>query len=423
MWLDLNNSHLASLQVSDLFDQNGKWNANLISTVFKEEWSSHILAIPPCALRVRDKVYWPFTKNGAFTVKSGYGLIFHNYMAARSSIKDRSRINDRGREFCRKTLWKLPVPEVWKILIWKIIVKALPIGGEFLKRKLDIEPFCGMCGEGLKCVESMEHLFRDCSLIQRLWATSDLGIRVESAEGLSVTEWIYDWMRYFSKSEGGEAKMITFMAILWGVWSLRNRVIFQDLDLNPMTITGCFFSSIRRNIQVLSNSHPTHSAQTKLQSSVEVSSQEDREAIPIGHPVKLIGNNNACGVVRVKVDASWLRNFEEAVGWIALDQTGKEIARRQVHTRAESALQAEALGVRDVVSWAQDQRILHLAVLSDCLQLINQVAGIDNEDHLIAGILEDVRDRFSFFHCLSLSFIPRSLNSIAHGLAKQALRL
>ncbi|XP_074288374.1 uncharacterized protein LOC141613535 [Silene latifolia] len=348
--------------------------------------------------------FWPFTKNGTFTVKSGYRLIFHSYMAARSSIKDRSRINDRGREFCRKTLWNLPVPAVWKILIWKIIVKALPIGSEFQKRKLDIEPFCGMCGGGQKCVESMEHLFRDCSLVQRLWAASELGIRVESAEGLSVTEWIYDWMRYFSKNEGGEDKMITFVAILWGVWSLRNRVIFQDLDLNPFTITWCFFSSIRKNVQVLCSSHLTQQPLSKLQSSEEGSSQEDREAIRNGHPVNLIGNHNACGVVRIKVDASWLRNFEPAVGWIAFDHAGKEITRRQVHTRAESALQAEALGVRDVLSWAQEQRILHVAVLSDCLQLINQVAGIDKEDHMIAGILEDVRDRFSFFSFFESKF-------------------
>ncbi|XP_074299990.1 uncharacterized protein LOC141631187 [Silene latifolia] len=249
-------------------------------------------------------------------------------MATRGTSKDRSRINDRGREFCRKTLWNLPIPVVWKILIWKIIIKALPTGIEFHKRKLDVEPFCGMCGGDQKCIETLEHLFRDCSLAQRLWAGSDLGIRVESAEGLSVSDWIYDWMRYLSISEGGKGKMITFVVILWGLWSLRNKVMFQELDLNPYTITGCFFNSIREKVHVLCNSPPTKQPLSMLQSSEEGSTQEDCEAIRNGHPVNLIGNHNNCALVRVKVDASWIQNFEAAVGWVAFDHTGRKIERR-----------------------------------------------------------------------------------------------
>ncbi|XP_074300488.1 uncharacterized protein LOC141631762 [Silene latifolia] len=271
--------------------------------------------------------------------------------------------------------------------------------------------------------QAISLLFGEDCLAQRLWAGSDLGIRVESAEGLSVSEWIYDWIRYLSHSEGGEDKMITFVAILWGLWSLRNKVMFQELDLNPYTITGCFFNSIREKVHVLCNSQHTKQPLSMLQSSEEGSAQEDREAIRNGHPVNLISNHSNCAVVRVKVDASWLRNFEAAVGWVAFDHMGREIEWRQVRIRVESALQAEALGVRDVLVWAQAQRILHIDLSSDCLQLINQIAGIDKEDHMIAGILEDFRDRFSFFHCLSLNFIPRRLNNIAHGLAKQALRL
>ncbi|XP_074271173.1 uncharacterized protein LOC141595100 [Silene latifolia] len=250
----------------------------------------------------------------------------------------RSRINDRGREFCRKTLWKLPIPMVWKILIWKIIVKALPTGSEFHKRKLDVEPFCGMCGGDKKCIETLEHLFRDCSLTRRLWACSVLGIRVESAEGISISEWIYDWIRYLLTSEGGEEKMITFVAILWGLWSLRNSVIFQDMDLNPFTIMGCFYKSIQEKVQMLCNSSPTKQPLSMIQSSEEGLAHEDREAIRNGHHVNLIRNHSNCAMIRVKVDASWVRNFEAAVGWIAYDHTGKELKRRKVCTRAESAL-------------------------------------------------------------------------------------
>ncbi|XP_074314479.1 uncharacterized protein LOC141649695 [Silene latifolia] len=395
---------MASLQVRQLFHSDGMWNTEFISAVFKDEWIPRILAIPPCEIKSRDTVFWPFTKDGTYTVKSGYGLLFYRFMAKRGTRKDITRINDRGREFCRRTLWTLPVPMVWKILIWKIIINALPTASELHKRKIDVDPFCGMCGGNNKNVETPEHLFRDCGLASRLWAGSVFGIRVENAGGIPFSEWIYDWLRYLSNSEGGECKTIMFVALLWGLWTLRNNVIFQELVLNPHTIMGCFYNSVKEKVQLLCNSSQTKQPHLMLRNSEEGSYHEDREAIRNGHPVNLIGQYNSCTVVRVKVDASWIRNYRAAVGWVVFDHTGKDIERRRVRLNAESALQAEALGVREVL-------------------LINQIAGVGKEDHKIAGILEDIRERLSFFHCLCLNFIPRRLNSLAHGLAKQALRM
>ncbi|XP_074284099.1 uncharacterized protein LOC141608654 [Silene latifolia] len=151
--------------------------------------------------------------------------------------------------------------------------------------------------------------------------------------------------------------------------------------------------------------------------------QEESLAIRDGHPVCILGMPSGCAVIRVKVDANWNRNFEAAFGWIAYDDMGRELGRRQVRTRAESALQAEAMGVRDIVLWAQEWRYLHLDIYSDCLQVINQIAGADNDDYRITGILEDIRLSFSSFHCLCFNFIPRLLNGLAHNLAKQAMKL
>ncbi|XP_074305169.1 uncharacterized protein LOC141640181 [Silene latifolia] len=155
----------------------------------------------------------------------------------------------------------------------------------------------------------------------------------------------------------------------------------------------------------------------------EGSSQKEFMVIRNGHPVCILGKPTGCAVIRVKVDASWNRTLEAAFGWIAYDGTGQKLGRRQVRTRAESPLEAEALGVRDIVEWAQERRILHLDISSDCLQLINQIAGVDKDNHRIVGLLEDIRGSFSFFHCLCFNFILRHLNGFAHSLAKQAMKL
>ncbi|XP_074301501.1 uncharacterized protein LOC141632895 [Silene latifolia] len=189
-WLDLGNVQMANLQVRHLIQPDCRWNEPFVRALFTEEYAARILAIPLCALRINDEIYWPLTKDGAYTVKSGYGLIFGEYMARKGSSKDKTRIGDRGREFCRKQLWKLPVPKLWKIFVWKIITNTLPIGKEFQKRNLEIDVFCGMCGVEQKRVETAEHLFRDCGVSSRIWVGSDLGIRVENAESISITDWV-----------------------------------------------------------------------------------------------------------------------------------------------------------------------------------------------------------------------------------------
>ncbi|XP_074277609.1 uncharacterized protein LOC141601246 [Silene latifolia] len=145
IWLDQENAHLANLQVRNLLHSNGSWNEEFIQDLFTNEWATRILAIPRCEVRAGGKVYWPHTTSGMYTVKSGYGLIFEDFMDKAGTAKDRSRLNFRGRMFCQKVLWKLPVPQMWKVLLWRIITNALPIGYEFAKRKIEVDDSCSMC--------------------------------------------------------------------------------------------------------------------------------------------------------------------------------------------------------------------------------------------------------------------------------------
>ncbi|XP_074314842.1 uncharacterized protein LOC141651011 [Silene latifolia] len=391
-WLDHSSSHLATLQVQDLFLSGGNWNEVFIKGLFTEEWAARILAIPRCEVRQRDKIYCPHTTTGVYTVKSGYGLIFEDFMNKVGTVKDNSRLNDRGRSFCRTVLWNLPVPQMWKILIWKIVTNVLPIGQEFYKRNIEVDSSCSMCRGDQRAMETSEHLFRDCGLSSRIWAGSDLGIRVEGAGGVPISDWICNWIRYLTKRDEGTREVILFVATLWALWTVRNKIKFQN--------------------------------QFQVDKGIEEGTpQKEALAIRNGRPVCILGIPTGCAVVRVKVDASWNRNYEAAFGWIASDDTWRELGRRQERIRAESALQAEALGIRDIVMWAQERRVLHLDISSDCLQLITQLAGADKDDHRITGTLEDIQASFSFFHCLVFNFILSRFNGFVHNLAKQAMNL
>ncbi|XP_074299610.1 uncharacterized protein LOC141630747 [Silene latifolia] len=370
----------------------------LISSVLSN-LSNYFLSVckVPGEQRVKDEVYWPLKKDGIYSFKSGYGLIFGDYMEKRGSQKDKNRIGDKGREFCRKKLWHLPIPSNWKILIWKILTDTLPIGAE--------------------------SFVRDRELSDLIWAGSELGIRTENAETVDIKDWIINRIRYFYSRKEGERSVISFVAILWGLWSIRNNVIFKDMAVNQQFLVNGLFKAVNENVQILSDHIERKDVQNNKSKGQKEQSNYSLAEIREGKPVRVIGTHGTCEAIRVKVDASWRRDYEAVVGLVAYDFTGMEILRRQLKIRAESALQAEALGVRDVLLWAQHRGCLHLDISPDCLQLINQIAGVEMENHLIRQLLANLRRLYAYYHCLSFNFIPRKLNTVEHGLAYQAMRL
>ncbi|XP_074300658.1 uncharacterized protein LOC141631956 [Silene latifolia] len=283
--------------------------------------------------------------------------------------------------------------------------------------------FCVLCGTEHSKLETVEHLFRDCEVSARIWAGSVLSIRVEGAKHLTMTDWIIDWVQYLGRQEEGRRRVILFIAIIWGLWTIRNKIKFEDLAINPQLLIGILFDSIKERAHLLRNQVDNKGSLKEPRGSVGDQVDQQKTDLRNGIPFHMIGQPGLCSPLRVKVDASWDRSFKAAFGWVAYDEMGRERLRRQVSTRAESALQAEALGVRDVVSWARSGGVLHLDISSDCLHLVNVIADLTKTDHLIKDLLEEIRSSARFFHCLSFCFIPRYLNSVAHGLARQAIRL
>ncbi|XP_074271614.1 uncharacterized protein LOC141595546 [Silene latifolia] len=141
------------------------------------------------------------------------------------------------------------------------------------------------------------------------------------------------------------------------------------------------------------------------------------------YPFFLVGNAGDCKQLWVKVDAGWHRNYETALGWVAYDENGCRIFEGGLKIKAESALQAEAMGIQKVLIWACERDILHLDLSSDYLQLVTQLAGLARPNHLIGGLMEDIFRIGARFHCLCFSYLPRKLNKIAHSLACEAMRL
>jgi hypothetical protein len=63
-------------QVKDLILPISKnWNTSLVKQLFLPFEANHILNIPIINTNYPDEFYWPNTKDGVYTVKSGYHAI------------------------------------------------------------------------------------------------------------------------------------------------------------------------------------------------------------------------------------------------------------------------------------------------------------------------------------------------------------
>ncbi|XP_074300109.1 uncharacterized protein LOC141631323 [Silene latifolia] len=282
---------------------------------------------------------------------------------------------------------------------------------------------CALCGSE---EETLDHLFRDCDISSRIWAGSTLGINANLFPSLDVRDWIVNWILYLSKVEDGVNLVIHFLVILVSLWTLRNDIIFRGVSFNP----GVFFSKCRHlnedvlqaNGKILND--PTHPPGFETGDHGNTLDEDtEYQMLRVGRPFYCIGSFSSCSMVRIYVDASWKTSCLAGFGWIVIGSEGETRYEGYVCGRAVSPLQAEALSLKAVISWARQAVVLHLEISSDCLQLLTQWMGKETPHHHIKGILNDSTLILSAFHCFCFSYVRRDGNIRAHALAKQAMSL
>lgn len=124
-----------------------------------------------------------------------------------------------------------------------------------------------------------------------------------------------------------------------------------------------------------------------------------------------------------KTDAAWSKEkLLAGLGWIFSGSTLRTpITGSAVEASVKSPLVAEAVAIRAALCMATNLEITLIEVLSDNQTLVRAISGITQAKEII-GIVKDIRSIASEFASSSFSFIPRSQNSTADALAKEALR-
>ena len=128
-------------RVSDLINPSlRKWEVDLVQGLFSPEEAAMVLSIPLSRTPVEDKIIWPFTPSGNYTVNSG-----SKFLNKLNSMFD-SADNPQQQNEVWNLIWGLNVPNKVRNFMWQVCKEAIPTKHNLMRRKILNEDRCEHCG-------------------------------------------------------------------------------------------------------------------------------------------------------------------------------------------------------------------------------------------------------------------------------------
>lgn len=88
-----------------------------------------------------DFVYWKFSRDGRFFVKSAYAMLYAQ-QSAQFALAGGSFPPGGWRKF-----WGLSVLPKWKLFVWKLLSRGIPVGEVLVRRGIPVFSGCLFCGQ------------------------------------------------------------------------------------------------------------------------------------------------------------------------------------------------------------------------------------------------------------------------------------
>ncbi|KAG7567824.1 Ribonuclease H-like superfamily [Arabidopsis thaliana x Arabidopsis arenosa] len=332
---------------------------------------------------------WNTERIRIYTVKSGY------YEALNEEDKVRTATQSLDTYDWKSKLWKIKCSPKVKLLLWKALQNALPVG-EILKSRTIVDSACCIHCEADE--ETLCHLFFTCPFAKKVWDNIPCKVSLD-------TNQVSSFRAGFEAS-----KLLTCLPsiglgdgplspwILWSIWTTRNKKLFNDRILQPMdVITQAITQAKEWNV----------AQEKKAPTQVTGTTPAPRDA----DPRSVICNS----------DAAWNTNYQAGLGWILTDRQGFTIHQgSNSMASVNSPLQAEALALLLAMKQARNLGFKHLIFASDSAQLVKALNS-EIQFKELHGIHFDILDLSLSFDALSFRFVPRTENLVADSLAKKAL--
>ena len=203
------------MKVNDLIDQESKeWDVRLLEDYVAPTDIPFIRSLAISSAHRRDTFCWNYTKNGQYTVQSGY-WVGQNLLKA----EEEKEVLEPRITKLQAFAWTIKAPQKICYLIWQLITGHVEVTKNLIRRNMRYDNYCSRCGEP---EESFTHAIFECPPALQDWS---LSATPTSPDIFSVPN-VYDNMDYlfWRKNSIVEPGLDRdpYPWIIWYIWKARN---------------------------------------------------------------------------------------------------------------------------------------------------------------------------------------------------------
>lgn len=172
--------------VSDLVQEDGLWNWQLIESIFNQRDRNLIVGIPRPSSSSEDKWIWHPDTKGGYTIKSGYKTL----------CSDVNFSNAAYPSFKWSLIWSQCVPAKVKSCMWRFLTDCIPTTDRLITIRVSFSPICKVCNLN---TETPIHTIMHCKFAMDCWEMFP-GSLVQT-QSTSLFEWLSGLSSTKSKDE------------------------------------------------------------------------------------------------------------------------------------------------------------------------------------------------------------------------------
>ncbi|KAH9708700.1 reverse transcriptase domain-containing protein [Citrus sinensis] len=348
-WRSIMAVHHVITQGSRIQIGQHNWDLDALTDIFNEKDRGLITQIPLSSRRDDDVWYWSADSKGLFTVRSCYKMLVYLSEIPSSNIWQR--------------IWKLKVPAKVKHFMWRAGVNVLPTADNLRRRQVELASTCPICNAA---DESVVHCLLNCSFAKSCWLLSPIGF-----EGGCM--YFGDWLaRVFARCSSDDCDLAAM--ICWSLWLNRNSKVWQNKN-------GRLSSVLNLAGQVLFQWRSVR----KLQLFDNTFVSDSHGAVCWQRP--------SVGWLKCNVDAATFSSSGKiSHGVVIRNSEGVFIAARSdCFIGSFGAREAEAIGVREILSWLKGLPVFPVIVEMDSLQVFNALTTNSFSPNGFGLIIDDCR--------------------------------
>lgn len=206
-----------NIRVSDFINQESKeWDVGLLEDYVHPDDIPLIRSMAISSNHRSETFCWNYTRNGQYTVKSGY-WVAHNLLES----EEEKEILEPSITKLKAFAWKLKAPRKMCHLIWQLITGHVAVMRNLVRRDMRCDNYCPRCGE---IEEFVTHVIFECPPALQVWALS----ATPTSPSTFLVSSIYTNMDYLLWRKNDilepDQDMDRYPWIIWYIWKARKTV-------------------------------------------------------------------------------------------------------------------------------------------------------------------------------------------------------